>query len=78
MVPCAEKVRFTGSGTEATQSNGGGWRIDSRDVGMRLCNSRRFHLGTQYLEEATDDALGAFAEHLEGVLDASDPQGMLF
>ena len=54
------------------------WRIDSRDCGVRVCNSRRFHLGTQYPQEAPDELLGLFLVHLEGVLDASDPQGVLF
>lgn len=48
-----------------------GMEIDSRDIGIRRINSRVCHLGVQWLEDATDERLAAFLEHLESVKNAN-------
>jgi len=57
--------------------------IDSRHVPRRAAMSRQAHLrepgglSTQYLQDATDESLAAFLEHLEGVRPRVEAKGKL-
>ena len=51
--------------------------IDNWHVPARARNSRRKHLGTEYLQDATDESLAAFLEHLEGVRPRVEAKGKL-
>ena len=41
--------------------------LDNRHVPQRKVNSRRKHIGSGYLEDASDEALGRFYIHLTNV-----------